>query len=78
MYHSLSIRLDKGGLASWDLEKAMEAWRRVGSVDGGLASSSWSSGSGGGEVVFRAVGSLGWLIAFCPVTTLPSCRPAAM
>ncbi len=79
------IRLIRAGSGSSDaLEKVMLGWRRVGREPGRLASSIVVSvlcgTSAGCSAIpsFRAVGWLGWLMAFWPVIVEPSARPADM
>ncbi len=77
MYQIRSMRAGRG--CSVVFEKAMLGVRRVGREPGRVASSIVGLVGGGGIVgwsLFRAVGSLGWLIAFWPVMTVPSARPA--
>lgn len=66
-------------------EKEMLGVRRVGREPGRVASSIVGLGGGRGGIVFggsvlllRAVGSLGWLIAFWPVMMVPFAKPAEM
>ena len=80
--------MQAGRGSSDTLQKAMLGWRRVGSEPGSVASSIVVSmpsvvGDDGWFVssrleLLRAVGALGWLIAFWPVIVLPSARPAEM
>ena len=74
MYQMRLMRAGSG--VSVVFEKEMLGVRRVGREPGRVASSivegivGWS--------LFRAVGSLGWLIAFWPVMTVPFARLAEM
>ena len=86
MYQMRLMRAGRG--FSWVavFEKMRLGVRRVGREPGRVASSIVGLGGGGGIVVvdgwwwllLRAVGSLGWLIAFWPVMTVLSARPAEM
>lgn len=76
------IRLMRAGSGvSVVFEKEMLGVRRVAREPGKVASSIVGLVGGGGMEgwsLFRAVGSLGWLIAFWPVMTVPFARPAEM
>lgn len=83
MYHMREMRAGRG--VSVVFEKMMLGERRVGREPGRVASSIVGLLGGGGIVVVgwsllvtKAVGSLGWLIAFWPVMTVPFARPAEM
>lgn len=80
------MRLGRSSLSSLDLENSMYCRRSVGRLPGRLASSirscaSVSVSSAAPLLLLTSgsdVGSLGCDMAFCPVMTVPSARPAEM